>query len=164
MTEKTIGAQYLDYVQKAPETTDPIEIQREAHKVYIDEVLKTVDSGKKKYSGDFYVVVETKKERLMEMMIRNFLYHRSTCPTPQYDTSVYRYHRSDDMLEFLWVIPSKDTCELFRDNALQIVKEEKQLLEYVLNFYDGTLFNMAKRLNGELFDSPILQKERKIYV
>ena len=39
---------------------------------------------------------------------------------------------------------------MFVINALEIVDEEKGLLNFVLKFTDGTLLAMAKKLNGEI--------------
>ena len=86
----------------------------------------------------------------MHNVIRNYFFHRSTCPTPEWDQVVYYYKRADDALNFLWVIPSKDTCELLRENALMVAPDERDLLNFVLNFYDGTLERIAQKLNGEL--------------
>jgi len=55
----------------------------------------------------FYVCVITKKERLMDNVLRNYFLARSTCPTPQYDQTVYKYHRDSGAIQFLWVLPSK---------------------------------------------------------
>ena len=41
------------------------------------------------------------------------------------------------------------SCEIFKENKDKIVPEERGLLKFVLEYYDGTLFNMAKKLNGE---------------
>lgn len=147
--EKTVGQSSLDLLKKDPETRDPIELEREIHKGYENHIIECVERSKKIYLTDFYVVVETKKERLMPNVIRNYIFGRTSCPTPSYDQTVYKYHKKDDRVEFLWVIPSKDTCELLRNNALIVVESEKRLLKFVLDFYDNTLLNYAKKLNGE---------------
>ena len=91
----------------------------------------------------------TKKEKLLNNVLRNYFFPTQACPTPTWDQAIYHYHSADDRLEFLWVIPSKDTCELFQENALYIVPEEKELLRFVLDFEDGTLLRLAKKLNKE---------------
>lgn len=147
---ETVGKISSALAQKEVPTKDPIELEREMHKDYERNIFECVDRCKKEYAGDFFVIVTTKKERLMQNVIRNYFFGRHSCPTPQYDQTVYRYNRKDECVEFLWVVPSKDTCELLRDNALQIDKSEKELLGFVLSFYEGTLDKEAMRLNGEL--------------
>ena len=82
-------------------------------------------------------------------VVRNYFFYRSSCPTPDYDQAVYYYTKGSDELNFLWVIPSKSFCIHLVDNALTIDKEYKELLGIVLDFNDGTLYNLAKKLNNE---------------
>lgn len=161
---KTVGNEAYDRLLKTPESTDPIELEREMHKDYESNINQCINSNLKEYSGDFYVVVTTKKERLMQNVLRNYFFGRKSCPTPEYDQTVYKYDRSSGMVEFLWVLPSKDTCEMMRDNALKIVPEERMLRDFVLDFYDGTLFKLSKRLNGEESDSPLLAEKSKTFI
>lgn len=157
MTKETVGKISSDLLQKESATRDPIELEREMHKDYERNVWECVDRSKKEFNGDFYVVVVTKKERLMPNVLRNYFMGRNSCPTPEYDQTVYKYSRNDDHIEFLWVVPSKDTCELMRDNALQIADDEKGLLYYVLSFYDGSLLKKSKQLNREKEKSNIIE-------
>jgi hypothetical protein len=90
-----------------------------------------------------------KKEPLMENVFRCFFVHRKTCPTPDYDQIVYRYNKVKDMVDFLWVIPNKQACIHLKNNALEVVEEERDLLKFVLDFADGTLFKQALELNHE---------------
>lgn len=153
----TVGKLAVELNKKEAPTRDPIALEREMHKEYEKNVYECIERGKKEIpSSDFYVVVETKKEKLLPNVIRNYFFFRQSCPTPTTDQTVYRYHAQKDFIEFLWVIPSEDTCELLRDNALTVSKEEQLLLFYVLDFYDGTLLKMAKQLNNEQADSVLL--------
>ena len=156
MKRDTLGKISLDLSQKAPESRDPIELEREMHKDYEKNVYLCIDSHLKEFIGDFYVEVVTKKERLMQNVLRNYFFATQACPTPTYDQTVYKYHRSDEHVEFLWVLPAKDICEMFTLNALQVDKSERELLNFVLQFNDGSLLRLAKKLNGEADDSPLL--------
>ncbi len=159
----TVGKLSIDLLKKPYETRDPIELEREMHKDYEKNILECIDRGKKEIPGNFYVVVETKKERSMQNVVRNYFFYRQSCPTPTTDQTVYHYFRGEDRVEFLWVIPSNDTCMLLRDHALEVVENERGLLQYVLDFYDGTLLLMARKLNGEnLKTGIILEKETHV--
>lgn len=150
-TRKTVGQISTTLQAKAHDDTHSATDQmREQLKDYEQHVFSTLRSGKSDYNGTFYVVVLTKKERLMPNVLRNYFFTRSTCPTPEYDQAVYQYSRSDDKLDFLWVVPSKHTCEMYKERAVTIPTEEKELLHYVLDFEDGTLFKKALVLNKEL--------------
>ena len=149
MTRDTIGKIATELAQKTPDSRDPIEIERELHTEYESNVFSCLDAGKKEHNGDFFIVVITKKEPLLQNVLRNMFFHRKSCPTPDYDQTVYRYDKRNRLLKFLWVVPSKDTCLLFKDHALEVVSEERELLRYVLDFDDGTLYKIAKRFNKE---------------
>ena len=148
---KTVGAVALDLQSKGPETRDPIELQRAMQEEYEKNLLECADRGKKEIDDPvFYVVVDTKKERLLENVVRNYFYYRHSCPTPNYDQTVYQYKRADDEFVFLWTVPSRDTCHMFVENALMIAPEEKELLNFILDFRDGKLLVLAQKLNNEL--------------
>lgn len=149
----TVGALSRELLLKEPETRDPIEIQREVYKKdYESGVLEAVERGKKDYKSPFYVVVLIKKERLMPNVYRHYLFPRQTCPRPEWDQVVYRctVTEHDCNIEYLWNVPDQQTCNLLRDNAVSVVKEERHLLKNVLDFLDGTLDLKAKLYNGEL--------------
>jgi len=153
MSKETIGKIAVDLMQKAPDTRSPIELEREAHKDYVSNVFECEKRGKKELHGDFFVVVLTKKERLLQNIIRNYYGYRKSCPTPDYDQTVYHYNSDKRELEFLWVIPSKDTCILLKENALLVCAKERELLGCVLDFADGTLYETMKKFNKE-HDAP----------
>lgn len=150
MKNKTVGQAAYEALLKQPDTRDPVELQQEMQKDYIANLEECTQRGKNQLPyQDFFLVVETKKERLLTNVIRNYFFFRMSCPTPTYDNTVYHYHQKGDYLELLWVVPSKDTCQLLRAHALEVVPAERELLDYVIAFYDGTLLQLAKKLNGE---------------
>ena len=87
----------------------------------------------------------------MKNVIRNYFIIRSTCPTPQYDNTVYHYHRSTEQIEFLWVLPSRDTYNMIKNSVLEMPAECRQLVQFVLEDADGTLLRKCKKLNGEVY-------------
>ncbi|MFI5332559.1 MAG: hypothetical protein ACHQVS_00490, partial [Candidatus Babeliales bacterium] len=121
------------------------------------ELFACWEQERKKYTGDFYIVVITKKEKLLANVIRNYFFSRQSCPTPDWDQTVYKVSRYlDDAIDYLWCIPSREICQEFIHDPLSVPEEEKQLLSHVLDFNDGTLFRLAKQLNGEELASPLL--------
>lgn len=147
----TIGAQYLLEAVKEPASRDPIELQREMQAQYMENLITCVAAFRQKFDKqDFFVVVLTKRERLMERLFRLYYAARHSCPTPEYDQSVYHFKYKDERLEFLWTIPDKETCYHLRDNALMVHPDERQLLQFVLDFLDDTLLILSKKLNNEI--------------
>ena len=154
MNRETVGKISSDLLEKAKDNThsshEQMQEQLSEHDKFIHECLAT---HKKVWpSTNFYIVVITKKEPTMPYVIRSYFLGRLSCPTPDYDQVVYMYHHESDFLEVLWVIPSKHTCLFFLRDSFQIAAEEKDLLNYVLDFADGSLFRKAQFMNGELPD------------
>ena len=158
MTKKreTVGKLSLELSKKEAPTRNPIELEQEMHTEYDANLWECVDATKKWIHGDFFVVVITKNEKLMPNVFRNYFFARSSCPSPDYDQTVYRYDKAQDCLSFIWVVPSRDACYHLKNNALKVVGEERQLLQFVLDFADGSLYKLAKAFNGEQMDSSLL--------
>lgn len=151
---ETVGKIATDLKEKNTDLASAVDIEQEAHKDYAKYIYDCIADGKKVYPhSNFFVVVETKKEKLLDNVLRNFFFHRRSCPTPTFDQTVYHFTWKDDHIAFLWVIPSKDTCKLFKENILKIHPDERDLLKFILDFEDGTLLKLAKRLNNEQVDS-----------
>ncbi len=151
MVEKkeTVGASAVRLMEKGYEKTDVIEQQRAMQEEWINNILLAMEEGKKKFHGDFYIHIETVRSRVLENVLRNYFIPRKSCPSPNYDQTVYRYSYRDENLEFLWVIPSKDACIMMREHCLEIDRSEHELLRFVMDFFDGTLEKRAMELNGE---------------
>lgn len=149
MKKKTVGEQARDLMMKEPETLSPIEIQKASEADYLENLQYSIDSGVKKYTEDFFIVVITKREKILHNTIRNYFTHRQSCPTPDYDQTVYKYDKIDDCLELIWVIPSKDACIYLLNNAPYVPVDEYELLGYIQKFESGELYIESKKLNGE---------------
>lgn len=157
MKKETVGKVAIDLQGKVPDTRDPIELERELHTDYEKNIYECLERGKRECLGDFFIVTITKKEPLLENVLRHYFFYRLSCPTPDYDQTVYRYTRSSDTIDFLWVIPSRETCMTLMENRSRVSPAEYGLLDYVVKFSDGTLYKRAKKLNGEVEDSVLLQ-------
>jgi len=149
MAKETVGKVALDLMQKKAESQDPIELEREMQKDYIKNLVECVDKHKKEFTDRFFIVVLTKNEKLMPNVFRSYFFPRGTCPTPDYDQTVYKYNSKDEQLEYVWTIPSRDTCHHLKDNALQVADSERDLLKFVLDFADGSLYKLCRKLNNE---------------
>lgn len=146
---ETAGKIATDLMQKELETTCPVEQGNEMTKSYVKELERTLKDGTSALSGDFFIVVLTKKERLLQNIIRNYFFYRCTCPTPDYDQAVYHYEKEGGRVDLLWVIPTRNICFELKDNATTLSNEYKILLGFVLDFADGTLYKKACILNNE---------------
>lgn len=151
--KKTVGAQVIDALQEKPQEISVEKQSREMTSDYLEHLLRCVDDGYNQYKCSFFIEVQTKNERLMPNVFRNYFTNRHTCPTPNYDQSVFRYNVEKGQLEYLWTVPSRDACLHLMDNSSKVAYEEQGLLEFVKLFADGTLFKMCKKYNNEKLDS-----------
>lgn len=157
--KKTVGAAAVELAAQADNKHTVVDQMEENLTDYEKEVIDCAARGLKAYNSDFFVVVLTKKERLFQNIFRNFFFHRKSCPTPEYDQTVYRYLYKSDALELLWCVPDKETCLVYMRDALLVHPNEKELLNYVIGFNDGTLDQMARKLNKEPGDSLFLENK-----
>lgn len=157
MQRETVGKLSSDLLAKRTESQSVIDLQREMQQDYLKHLEEAIQSGKNRFDGDFYVVIITKKERLMQNVLRNYFATRESCPTPEWDQTVYWVERSSESLVYLWTLPAKDVCEYLKRNALYVVNEELELLKFVMAFENGDLLRYSKMKNGEKFDSPLLE-------
>lgn len=148
--KETVGQIVTDLLAKSPESTDPIEIQRATEKEYLDNLAQCVETNKKHYSNDFFIVVITKAEKLMPNVFRNYFFARKSCPMPNYDQTVYIYNSKMERIEYIWSVPCRDTVYLFGYNRDKIDPSEYQLLQFVLDFMDGTLDRLCVKYNNEI--------------
>lgn len=172
MTHKTTGAIASELLQKQDQNLNPQEVQRAQEQEYLANLEWAVRHAQKKvdcYSieghdqcknrpaleGSFFITVILKKEKLLENVLRNYFVPTQACPTPTYDQTLYRYDHQKESIEFVWVIPDKETCEIFRENIAIIVPEERGLLKCILDFYDGTYYRMMKKFNGEKMERSV---------
>lgn len=158
--KKTVGEISSDLLKKSHESDHSANDQmKEQLEDYETNMNACIDRSIKTMDGDFYIVVLTKKERLMQNVLRNFFIGRQSCPTPEYDQAVYKYNKKTGSPEFLWVVPAKDICTYMLVNALKLPSEQRNLLEFVMDFMDGTLLKLSKKLNKEQDDSPLLDEK-----
>ncbi len=148
--ERSVGSISQELLHKDPGNHTVAEQGKEQLKDYLPNLIEAVERGKKEQpSEDFYIVVLTKRERLMQNVFRHYFFTRMSCPTPDYDQAVYHYSAAKDEVEFLWVVPDPVTIRFFMENSFEIPPEDRCLLQFILDFNDGTLDKLARSRNGE---------------
>lgn len=157
VNQDTVGKIASDLLVKQTDRVSPIDQMREQLSEYDDNIRHCAERFKKLFGKDFFIVVITKRERLLENVIRNYFTGRLSCPTPDYDQTVYKYTVKDDNIQFLWVVPSKDTCYYLKSHENEVVAEEQGILNFVRGFFNGKLLSFAKYMNNESLESPFLQ-------
>jgi hypothetical protein len=148
--EKTVGEEAIA-LQVKDDKIDSIELQRDIHKgsnskkSFEEEIWEAVDRGKRDATieGNFYIVVLFKKERHLQNIVRQYFFYRQSCPSPDFDQTVYKYHPRGDELEYLWTIPNNAACVFLPANKFRLPPEQLPLLEMVEAFRRGDLDKLA---------------------
>lgn len=156
---RTVGQEALDIFVKGDKENSPIELQREMTREYYQNLIDCALDNRRKLTGSFYIVVITKNERLLKNVFRNYFFARKTCPTPDYDQSVFKYNAKSEEIEYIWTVPSQDACIYFMNNFREIPPEEQQLLDFIVAFKTGKLMQKAKKLNGEREKDSFIESE-----
>jgi len=157
---QTVGQAALD-LQKKDEIIHAVELERAIHKgnksadSWESQLMECLQRGMSRYEGDFYLTVITKKERLLENVVRRYFIDRESCPTPEFDQTVFRYVKKDDALKYLWTVPDIQACHELYINAADVSDELKPLVSMVLDFRSGRLDRIALQLNGEEPTTPL---------
>ncbi len=128
----------------------------------MQELLAAVDRGCSEKTGDFYIAIILRSEVISPNVFRQQYVVSSSCPSPTFDQSVFKYTRADGKIDYLWTVPNEDACLYLKSNAWLVDKEEQWMLSFVLQYYSGKLLQLAKRLNGERADSVALESGSKL--
>ncbi len=138
---KTVGECAVELMSKGDQKQGVIDTQREMMKGYVNELIKCAQLGASCYGKQkiFYICVQTRRERLLQNVVRNQFYHRMTRPSPAYDLALYHYDPAVEQLRFVWCIPDKETVESMSTPGYLPTKDENQLFHFVKSFVAGTL-------------------------
>lgn len=146
---KTLGQIYTENIQKEQEDHSIDELGYTMTKDFMDRIRSEIERGKKLYTGDFFIVMLTKAETIFTKTVGAYFTCSAGCPSPHYDQTVYHYSRPDDELNLVWTIPSEEWCSHLKHNALYFDREFHEIIGYVLDFYDGKLFQKCCILNEQ---------------
>lgn len=167
MVKETYGKIALDALANNTLDDDVIEYRRAMEQGVIKQLYEQADIAKIKpqyHNKDFYVVLVTNKERLMQG-IRSLVITRISCPTPVYSQSVWKYKRSTGELEYLWTIPGQSLYMFILGNATKFLNdpETNQIAKYVLLMESGEMLEWVKKENGNKKDAVIrINKEEPV--
>lgn len=122
---------------------------------YLDQVNEAVMRGIRMYPAvdEFYVEVLTKYEKALSDGDSNTINQkfsiRLSCPSPACDQTVFRYDTKSRNLLYLWSIPDKDSCHVIYRDRNHLAPEYELIIQHVIDFFDGTLLEKAKKLCKE---------------
>ena len=159
MKRKKVGEEAYERLLKADDKQGVVDTQREVDKTYMEQIKLCVENHRS-WDKPWYIVVQLKKEQLMENVIRRYFIGRLSLPTPQWDQTVWRYDPKTGDLRFLWVLPDEQTAQQMAAGPDKVDPEQRHLLQFVLDFLDKKLYGRFHKTlyNGEkecdVSDSP----------
>lgn len=157
----TIGSQLLELSKRQMEKMSVVEAWKLKEQDYAKELIACAEKNRKIFAGDFFIVTTLKLEKLLSNALptfREYFIAQQTCPTPNYDQNVYKYTASTEEISYIWSIPDRQTSHYLFENKHLVDESERQLLDFIIKFQDGSLFKLMKQLNGEKYDSPELEE------
>src|SRR5580700_5927750 len=97
----TVGQVATDLMQKDPGKVRVIEQAQAMKSEFMPNLFKAVDTGCATLQGNFFIEVNSKNERLLPNVHRDYFAPLVSCPAPNYDQSVFRYNREKGQIEYL---------------------------------------------------------------
>ena len=157
VAKQTAGSAALQKQSEGPMDTNSIELQQEIHKgsnskkTYEEEIWETIGLALKDplIKRDFFVVVLFKKERLLKNILRQYFFYSGSCPTPEYDQTVYHVRRLDKKVKHLWTVPDIATTKWLPWRSTDIPTDQLPLVQMIHDFHSGKLEKLAKKMNDE---------------
>lgn len=136
---KTVGAAAIELQSKADGKQSVMDTKDAMLKSYPDALVKCAKS--KDWTEPFYVCVQSRRERLLNNVIRNQFYARKTRPIPQFDLALYHYDPSTEDLRFVWCIPDKESVINIMVNRANgtLPHDQSKLYDFCVGFINGTL-------------------------
>lgn len=146
---KTVGQASLEaredtHTYEVGEVTEAAFGKQQNNKSFEQNLLETIESGRRAYDGVYFVVVLNKRERLLPNVIRRLYFHRESCPTPEFDQTVYEIDPSQDRISYLWTLPDWQTCQLSAVDPDSIPKVFYPLAGFISDFQSGKLDKLAR--------------------
>lgn len=120
-------------------------------KQHENKIKNAIEQGKKELEQDFFIVTHIRNEKgYSNVLPRDIVRADKACPWPTADQHVYRYHKKEDRLELLWMVPSRDMCIEIQVNPI-FSGYDQQTKKWVFDFLDGTLDEISSKQNDEVW-------------
>ena len=150
--KKTAGEMIAEFYEKKQEPITPYEFVNNASmQNYETNLEMCIDWYKKIYPSDFYIEKRLQHEWPLGGVVQPFMKGRITCPTPRPLQTAIKYHRKDEAIEYLWTLPSSGQMQIYKRKRHATLKpEEIKTLKWILDYEDGKLLYLARKLNGEV--------------
>ncbi len=150
--KKNLGTAALELLEKEPEITpyEMAEILNQLASKKLDAVIKE----NKNYGDEYYIQIILQQENFHRRNMPNIFHFQdvvtSTDPGMRPDRSCYKYNNKEDKLTYLWALPDFNSCVDIFFNKTELVKNERQLVGHVIDFYKQCLAAFKKKNKSRL--------------
>lgn len=146
----TVGDKVIDLMNKPAEKAKVLDLTQwqlgELNKGFEECYAKAMQYAR---GRTFFMWSWVKLERIFSgKVLHVYFYSRWSCPTPQYDQTVFICRPNSDP-EFLWTLPDKFTYQEYVAHPELVPSTKWNLLKHVLADKNGELLRLTKKLNGE---------------
>lgn len=144
---ETVGAMSIKAAQDQNQS-DTWETTQQREKEILHNLHDFVEKKKVEHRSDFFIMLLSRREKILTNVIRDRLYCLKACPTPNYNQSLWKYHYLDDRLEFLWSVPPKEAVDFLSRYPIEMNDMCADVIKCVFDFIDGTLARKTRELNN----------------
>jgi hypothetical protein len=110
MKTETVGIAAMRAMKDFNPEQTVCDTTRAMNKGYLEEINKCVNRFPAcDWHTPFYVVVITKKERVLHNVIRRYFVARQSLPSPTWDQTVWHYNPTTSDLRHVWTLPDQET-------------------------------------------------------
>lgn len=148
----TLGQHHKAQMQKTDVSFDDMESMERAMSdpAKLEETIwNTVDLYKKAHPHkDGYIHLNIIKDRAVANYVKMLWVARTSCPDPFYNETVWKYEHADDSVSLLWSLPDPQACKDLLKYQGNAQGYEKVVVDFVVNYKNGTLLELANKENG----------------
>lgn len=154
--QEAAGKIYTDLKSRVQDKATLPEFVQAIGNDFMPKLMAMVEKDKHTVEQDFFIEACISMHPLMPDVPQFFMISRRTCPTPFPDRAVFHYKKKQDVLEFLWMVPSMEQCEYYIKYRDTLRPDEYEAAHNALDYRKGILLDRAKKLNGEVYDDALI--------
>jgi hypothetical protein len=137
---KRVGQAVVDILSKEQPSQTVEETISAFGPDFANELAKTIDDNRHKYTSPFYVLVLTKKEMWACNVVRNFFIARQTAPRsqdmiidyPNHTKTLYKVNDEKGSVGIEWSVPGHQECLSISQTPGSF---DPQLIQWIKNAY-----------------------------
>lgn len=111
--------------------------------------LEQVIATHKDFGREYFIQIILQQENFHRKHLPNVYHLQSVVtkanPGMRPDRSCWKYNNKEEKLTFLWALPDMQSCAFIFENRTEVSEEEKELLKYVVMFYNQCIESIRQK-------------------